>query len=489
MKRPGIGWYARTVLHRKLYPYQEEIGDAIIDSVLGDKGITFTCMLARQMGKNEISAIVESYLLSCMDSGTIIKGAPTFKPQVINSRLRLLSILENPLTADHVWRSFGYMIGVARNKREVRAQTGPRVMFFSASPESNIVGATASLLLEIDEAQDIAVDKFNRDLRPMASTKNTTTVLYGTAWTDDTLLAMVRANNLALEQQDGIKRHFEYDWRALAAINPHYKRFVEAEIARLGEDHLTIRTQYNLQPISGAGFLLSDMQHYLLRGSHDWEHEPNDTGDIYLLGMDVGGEERPKAGDEMKLASKRDSTIITVGRVSYNEFALPKLEIVHQYWFTGMHHSDQYAATCEIMRQWNVRRLVIDATGLGEALASLLTDKFGEQRITPFKFSRPSKSKLTYQFLSMINSGRLKMYKSDKAPTNIHHEVWKQLRLARYRVPGEELIDMFVPVGEGHDDMLMSIALCCEAIREFTAPVQESLIVRPRRLYADEQRY
>jgi len=489
MKRPSIGWFARNILNRTMYPYQEMVGQAIIDSILEKKGLTITVMMARQSGKNEISAIVESYLLACMESGTLIKSAPTFKPQIINSRLRLLSMLENPLTAGRVWRSFGYMIGVARIQQEVTKQTGPRVMFFSASPDSSIVGATASLLLEVDEAQDVAIDKFDRDLRPMASTTDSTTILYGTAWTDDTLLAIVSANNLELEQKDGIKRHFEYDWRTLAAINPHYKRFVEAEIARLGEDHITIRTQYYLQPISGSGFLLSDMQHYLLRGNHDWQYEPDDEGDVYLLGMDVGGEERPKIGDEKRPSSKRDSTIITVGRISYNELDLPKIEIVHQYWFNGMHHSGQYAVTCQIMQQWNARRLVIDATGLGEALASLLIDKFGDQRITTFKFSRPSKSKLTYQFLSMINSGRLKMYRADQAPAGIHHEAWKQLRLARYRVPGEGLLDMFVPAKEGHDDFLMSIALCCEATREFAAPVQQSLIIKPHRLYENEQRY
>jgi hypothetical protein len=461
MKRSNIGWFATNIIGKPLYAYQEEIGNAILESVLNNRGLTITVMMARQMGKNEISAVIEAYLLACMESGTIIKVAPTFKPQVINSRLRLLSMLENPLTAGRVWRSFGYMIGIAGTKPEVKEQTGPRVMFFSASPDSSIVGATASLLLEVDEAQDVAIDKFDRDLRPMASTTNSTTVLYGTSWTDDTLLAIVRANNLELEQKDGIKRHFEYDWRTLAAINPTYKRFVEVEIARLGEDHPSIRTQYLLQPISGAGFLLSDMQHYLLQGSHDWEDEPDDEGEAYLLGIDVGGEERSKMGDEKKLSGKRDSTIITVGRVSYNELNLPRLEIVHQYWFTGMHHSDQYAATCEIIQQWNARRLVIDATGLGEALASLLIDKFGDERITAFKFSRPSKSKLTYHFLSMINGGRLKMYGADQAPAGIHHEAWKQLRLARYRVPGEGLIDMFVPDGEGHDDVLMSLALCC----------------------------
>ena len=104
----------------------------------------------------------------------------------------------------------------------------------------------------------------------MASTTNATTVLYGTAWSDETLLAMTKAHNLELEQQDGIKRHFEYTWRELAKYNDNYRKFVEAEIARLGADHITIRTQYELQPISGAGFLLNDLQRHMIKGSHEW---------------------------------------------------------------------------------------------------------------------------------------------------------------------------------------------------------------------------
>jgi hypothetical protein len=129
----------------------------------------------------------------------------------------------------------------------------------------------------------------------MASTTNATTVLYGTAWSDDTLLAIERAKNLEYEERMGIQRHFEHDWRTLAAINPKYKKFVESEIARLGEEHITIRTQYRLLPISGAGFLLSDLQRYLLRGTHHWEAEPDEEEDgAYIAGMDVGGEDRPK---------------------------------------------------------------------------------------------------------------------------------------------------------------------------------------------------
>ena len=86
------------------------------------------------------------------------------------------------------------MVGLEHEKKR---QDGPRVLFYSASPESNVVGATAELLLEIDEAQDVEWEKFNRDFRPMAAVRNATTVLYGTAWSDTTLLAQQRAANLA----------------------------------------------------------------------------------------------------------------------------------------------------------------------------------------------------------------------------------------------------------------------------------------------------
>ncbi len=484
-----IGHFARTILGKPLYPYQETIGDAILDSVIEGRGGSFSVLLARQMGKNQLSAIIEAYLLFCMESGTLVKAAPTFKPQTINSRLRLLSMLDNEYTRGRVWKSHGYMIGLVppdATAEMMRSQVGPRVMFFSAGPESNIVGATASLLLEIDEAQDVSIDKYDRDLRPMASTTNATTVLYGTAWSDDTLLAVERAKNLEYEERTGIKRHFEYDWRTLAAINPQYKRFVEGEIQRLGEEHISIRTQYRLLPISGAGFLLNDLQRYLLRGMHQWEAEPDEEEDgAIVAAVDAGGEERPKPGEETRPSGKRDSTVLTIGRVRYNELDLPSIQIVHQQWWQGLHWADQYAAISTLMQHWNIRKLIVDATGLGEALASLLIDRFGDDRVVSFKFSRPSKSRLTYQFLSMINSGRLKLPAPDEAPPMIYEECWKQLRLARYRIPGEGLLTCYVDPGEGHDDFLISVALCTEAVREFSAPVQEGIIVKPQRWYDD----
>lgn len=50
-------------------------------------------------------------------------------------------------------------------------------------------------------------------------------------------------------------------------------------------------------------------------------------------------------------------------------------------------------------------------------------------------------------------------------------------------------MDMYVDPTEGHDDFLMSVALCSEALRDLLPPPVESLVVRPRRLYCDDGRF
>jgi hypothetical protein len=48
-------------------------------------------------------------------------------------------------------------------------------------------------------------------------------------------------------------------------------------------------------------------------------------------------------------------------------------------------------------------------------------------------------------------------------------------------------MDMYVEASEGHDDFLMSVALCAEAVHELTLrPCVESAVVRPRKLYTGE---
>ena len=155
-----------------------------------------------------------------------------------------------------------------------------RATFYSAQPSAHVVGATASLLLEVDEAQDVDKEKFQREFLPMAAAHNAVVVLYGTAWTDDTLLEQERQHNLAAQRAGGEQRHFEYPWTFGAAVMPAYRQFVEHEIERLGAQHPLIRTQYLLQTVADRSALFSPEQRLLLQGTHARQTAPDDGGGI-----------------------------------------------------------------------------------------------------------------------------------------------------------------------------------------------------------------
>ena len=299
-----------------LRPYQSDIFNAVIDSVLHRHGLTFTVEIARQGGKNELSARLESLLLWLrMNSReNLVKCTPTFVPQAVVSLNRLKDCLASGFSSADWTTEYGYILRVGNT----------RAVFLSAEEGARVVGHTAHLLLEVDEAQDISKEKYSKEFRPMGSTTNVTTVLYGTAWDDNTLLEEVKQHNLELERKDGIRRHFQYDWQEVAKYNPNYLAYVESEKKRLGENHPLFLTQYCLQPIAGGDAFLSPSQRAQLQGGHPRlaapvfyppgaPYTPMRTSKVYVAGIDLAGE--AEALPEEKLVSltpRRDSTVVTI---------------------------------------------------------------------------------------------------------------------------------------------------------------------------------
>ena len=262
-----VARFSAYILHRPLRSYQQMAAAAIVDSVLQAKGLTFAVMMSRQAGKNETSAHIEAFLLNYFRrrGGNIVKVSPTFKPQTINSLLRLQSLFQGsdlpPADPQH-----GYMLVVGR----------ARCSFYSGAPGSNVVGATADLLLEADEAQDLDAVKWNKEFRPMGASTNVTSVLWGTAWTHETLLAQTIRALRAHENQDGQRRVFIVPWQHVAHEVPTYGTYVQNEAQRLGPDHPLIRTQYELQEIDERGGMFPPPTRTLMQGQHPRARTPTD---------------------------------------------------------------------------------------------------------------------------------------------------------------------------------------------------------------------
>jgi len=302
------------LLGRPLRPYQLEPALAILESIIQNQGHTIAVMMSRQAGKNELSAQIEAFLLAHYRArgGQIVKAAPTFQPQVLTSLQRLESTLAAIGATGQFRREHGHQVALGR----------ARCLFYSAEPTANVVGATASLALELDEAQDITPDKHDKDFAPMASASNATRVFYGTAWDDQTLLARVIAANTELEQRDHIRRNFIVPWDIVAEHLPAHGTYVQSERDRLGADHPLFRTQYLLEPITGESGLFDTRQRALLQGDHpplahpseDWSpaEEP-----IYVAGIDIAGPDEDAADAALRqLKPRKDSTVITIARLT-----------------------------------------------------------------------------------------------------------------------------------------------------------------------------
>jgi len=338
-----------------------------------------------------------------------------------------------------------------------------RCIFLSAEENSNVVGHTADLLLEIDESQDVSKEKYTKEFRPMGSSTNVTTVHYGTTWDESTLLEEIKQGNLELEQRDGIRRHFRYDWETVAAQNPAYGAYVEAERDRLGEDHPLFRTQYALLPIAGGGRLLTRAQLAGMLGDHRRRNTP-EPGVSYVAAIDVGGESQ--ASPDGIPVREPDSTTVAIAAVetpSGSGRGLPTLRVVEQLAWTGAPHAQLIPRLVTVLRAWRPRCVVVDATGMGQPVAGMLKHEYGA-RITPFVFTERSKSDLGYEFLSLINGGRIRLYAQDGSRE--YAQTLQQLERARAVYRPNRSMTFHVEASEGHDDLLMSLALLSIAVRD-----------------------
>jgi hypothetical protein len=449
--------------------YQVEVARRVVESVKKKDGKTFVVIFPRQSGKNELQAQIEGLLLLANSRlpAEMVKISPTWKPQSLNAMRRLERVLDqNKLTVGLWQKETGYCYRLGR----------ARIYFLSGSPETHIVGATANLLLECDEAQDVQETKWDKDVAPMAASSNATRVFWGTAWSAQTLLSREYQAALAAQAQDGEQRVWRLSVDDIRSEVPAYGAHVDEQVRRLGSDHPLVRSQYFSEDVDQQARPFNAARLALIAGDHPRQHSPT-PGVSYAFLIDVAGEDEAAANGQLSLFAGllnpgRDSTVLTVVAVDADEGLLPAgplYRVVERQVWTGERHASLYARLRALIELWQPRFVVIDATGVGAGLAGFLSAQFPE-RVLPFTFSQATKSRLGWSFLALIETGRFKDWRVSGA----HDEAWQLLRqmaaCEMETLPGPgKLLRWGVPDGRRdgqtgellHDDLLISAALCC----------------------------
>ncbi len=339
----------------------------------------------------------------CHLDASIVVATPTFKPQTELSMQRLQSRLSRHVVLQSEWR---------RQSKNIFRIRGARTYFFSAHRSANVVGATASHLLVVNEAQDVTPTIYDKHFAPMAAANNATRLFSGTAWTDTTLLAREERYCRLQEEQDGIKRVFIVDGNEIAKVHAPYGEFLQAEIARLGPNNPIVVSQYLCREIDAQTGMFTPARLALMYESPS----PNAPLPLHLgrVGVGSGPIINPVAflidvagQDEVMLNSNelgnpgRDSTTLSIVSIDLSTLATlqaPTYRIVHRRAWTGIRYLTVFGQLKALADIWKPQHIVIDATGVGEGLWTLL-DKAFPTRVIPVKFTQQQKSEIGWRFL------------------------------------------------------------------------------------------
>lgn len=385
-----------------LRPYQVAPLETIVRSIRGGYGWTIVIIFPRQSGKDEFLTQLSMWLMSLYahrDVGIVIAN-PTYKPQTINAIMRLENRLDTNVLTRKRWK---------KRSDYIRRIGQAKTYFLSGDAQANVVGATASLALIVNEAQDIGQLKYDKDFSPMAASTNATRIVCGTVWTSDTLLARELRAAKRAQEEDGIRRVFVYDAGDVGAVHPPYEKFVNGEIARLGRQHPLIRTQYFNEEIDAQVGMFSAGRRALMVGDRPGQDEP-EAGRLYAFLVDVAGQDEAMLDLEGMGNPGRDSTTLDVVEIDLSTLELlqaPTYRVVKRTSWIGVSHLTIFGALKSLADAWGPQHIVIDATGVGEGLWSMLDHAY-PTRVTPVKFTQQMKSEIGWKFLAVIETGRFR---------------------------------------------------------------------------------
>lgn len=456
---------SQAMSERPLRLLQSEIIKRVENFVDAHQGGVMTIRSSRQTGKNEMAAVIQRrHLCYKQHSKTIsswIRTAPTYNPQIVNSKRRLDQILElnskgiitHPLFFNkRLKKSEGYIYQVGNATIE----------FLSSGKQSNVVGATASECLDMDEAHKINKAKFDEDFMPFTASTNAATLLWGVAADEmDTLQWYVNKN----EEEKEKHLNLFYPCDMWAECVPTYAAHLEGRIKALGWDHPIIKTQYRLIPVSHEGtFVNASQARNLFNSEHQRLMRPRPNR-VYEMLIDIaaGNENFNPEGSfdrfdtDSNEATNTDSTVVWIYEVQDEMTTNNVFPIVHMVslnWWTGVPLPQQLEELKELINFWKVQKATVDAVGVGRQIAEDLEQTFGPFMINKYVASSSTISDDCFDMLARLNYSAIKMFQNDGSPE--YQEFERQVSWTKY-ASNQGRMTLAKPKSDKHIDMVKAL--------------------------------
>lgn len=364
-------------------------------------------------------------------------------------------------TSTEVLAEFGLSFETS-NGQTVSLSNGSFVTSVSASDRSNIEGDSYMLII-CEECQDISSFKIRKSISPMGASYNATMVKIGTATTfkGDFYETIQRNKKAFADKIIRVRNHFEYDYKVCQKYNPKYAKYIEKEKFALGEHSDEFRMSYGLEWILERGMFVDILALERLCGDKEADRVYSDLTKDHVVGIDV--------------AKKGDSTVITVVEVDWDNPVILERKVdnsleVQQYtvyntkikdWkeLVGDNYDAQYYEILQYLKQFKVKRIMIDATR-EESLADRLEVNLPEIEVVHCVFSQQFKSAMYSHLDSSIKCARASYPNSEKAQkTREHQKFLEQMGDLEKDFRGHLMVCHHPAIRGAHDDYCDSWAL------------------------------
>jgi hypothetical protein len=417
----------------QLTTYQSEIVRAVLDSVLNERGLSFTVEIARGGGVRELSAQIEHLLLTLHlnDGANLLRIAP---PGSADTRERIVDALQDSAPSD-LWSA---------ERKSVRL--GRSILRFLTTDELGPAILQHGLgLIEVADAQMVSERVFDSWIRPLGETARATTVLYGQPLNGETAFELAKQRNREAEIRDGLTRHFRVASDEVALAIPGFAQEMADAQARLGFDHPEFQSAYLLRPtIAGAALLATDHLNAMERGQRT--HQPNGASDIVASVVATRLADAEPSSVAQLFSMPAATAVVTIAeRTSEGG-----LHVVEHRWVQSTDSTTLAKRVAKILTEWHpVRTLAEDATGSSDAtdhaFRDALNQAMGFAPIAWIRSNAVSDSRRLSDLLAALHSARLSTYGFDGSPE--HRVLRHELATAKIDY-SEGLLTTSVPTGE-----------------------------------------
>lgn len=346
------------------------------------------------------------------------------------------------------------------NGQNIILSNGSLIRCQSASDGSNIEGDSYMMII-VDEAQDVGNFKYLKSISPMGAFYNATKILIGTSTTHKGFFFEAINRNKEEYKNGGKRNHLEYDYTTVIKYNPRYEKYVNGEKRRMGEHSDEFQMSFCLKWILERGMFF-DPKLFESMAEPTMSLSIMDTAKVHVAGIDLG--------------KKSDSTVVTILEVDwdnpvivekshsgdadvpdyigYNTYVKAWLELQGDNW------NEQYDEIMSFLNNFNVVRVVMDGTGVGDAIYDRMRANL-DIEVIPYVFSRQSKSELYKHLNTEVRGGRVHYPSSPEVLETREYENFSQQCMDLEKSYSGQLMVVSHPldVKGAHDDYPDSLAL------------------------------